>query len=300
MGMGDLRARLLDGISRSATVVLSTQISQKLREYLTPSELLAVVLAGHAILCTLPEALEGFNAPWRALRSLAQSLSIQLAVAYLTEGQRPDAGLFNLIFALVVAEGLAGERGRLEEDVRDLATGVSYIASDKVSALLTSLGAPLVGVSLGVFFGGQGLLGKTLALTGVNALTTAAFGAVQATSSLALAWPIVLLYFVHEAVGRFERAEAFLDYGLYKASDAVYAGLSQFVRVDVLALLFFLLLVVSPAKDEIWTGVCALALVRAASEWVLAGMTQAAKSDLILGGLCVVTMVHFATVFLRQ
>jgi hypothetical protein len=58
--------------------------------------------------------------------------------------------------------------------------------------------------------------------------------------------------------------------------------------------------VVSPAKDEIWTGVCALALVRAASEWVLAGMTQAAKSDLILGGLCVVTMVHFATVFLRQ
>ena len=290
--MGDLRARLLDGISRSATVVLSTQIHQRLRAYLGQQELLAVVLSGHAILCTLPGSLEGFNAPWRALRALAQSLSIQLAVAYLTEGQRPDAGLFNLIFALVVAEGAGGA---LEGDARDLATGVSYIASDRLTAILTALGAPLVGISVGVFFGGQGLLGQTLALTGVNALCAAAFGAVQATSSLALAWPIVLLYFVHEAVRRFDRAEAFLDYGLYKASDAVYVGLSQFVRVDVLALLLFFLVAASPTKDEVWTGVCALALVRAASDWFLAGMAQAAQADLLLGGVCVVTVVHFAT-----
>jgi hypothetical protein len=299
--MRDLQDRLMDGLSRSATVVLSNQINLSLRRYFDTSELLLVVLSGHVLLCMmLPGGMPGFNASWRALKGLVQSLAIQLVVGYVTEGQTDEAALFNLVAVLLGGECVQRTDWWAHEDVQGLATSVSYIVSDRVSGILRGLGVPTVGAALGIFFGGYGLLGSTLALTGVNALSAAAFEAVKATSSLALAWPVVLLYFVHEAARRFEKAEDFLNFGMYKASDAVYAGLERHLRPGVLSLLFFLLVVASPEGDEVWTGVCALALVRAASEWFLTGVVQAAQSDAFLGGLCVVTVVHFATVALER
>ena len=289
--MADLQARLMDGIIRSATVVLSRQITRSLQVYFDQSELLLVVLAGHAVIQTLPSKLEGFNASWQAVRGLMQSLSIQLLVLYLTQGQRKDLALFNLAGVLLVSECLRGNF--FKEDMAGLNTSVSYIISDQLSSVLSS---PVIGAALGLFFGGEGLLGQTLALTGVNSLCSVAFGSVRAASSLSLVWPVVLLYFVHEAIRRFEKAETLLDYGLYKASDAVYEGLSANLRPDVLALLFFLLLIVAPLRDEVWTGVCALALVRASSDWFLNNVAQATKSDAFLGGLCVITVVHFTSV----
>ena len=288
--MADLQARLMDGISRSSTVVLSRQITLSLQAYFDQSELLLVVLAGHAILRTLPSKLEGFNASWVALRGLMQSLSIQLLVSYLTQGQRKDLALFNLVGALLVCECL--QRDSQQKDLTGFATSVSYIISDQLSLVLSS---PVMGAALGLFFGGEGLVGQTLALTGVNSLCSVAFGSVRAASSLSLVWPVVLLYFVHEAIRRFEKAETLLDYGLYKASDAVYEGLSPSLRANTMALLFFLLILVAPSKDEVWTGVCALALVRAASDWFLNSVAQATQYDAFLGGLCVVTVVHFTS-----
>ena len=285
-----IQARLMDGVSRSATVVLSQQIKGHLERFFSPSELLLIIGAVHAILSTLPDHFAGFNASWSMFRGLMQSLAIQTAGAYLTQGQQPGVAFFNLLIALIVSECLSVTA---TADLKGLITNVSYIFSDQLSALLTSLGVPLVGASLGLFFGWQGLVGQTLALTGVNSLCAAAFGAIRSAGSLSLAWPVILLYFVHEAVGRFEKAEAFLDYGLYKASDAVYNGLSGGLGPDKIGLLFFLLLTITPYKDEVWTGVCALTLVRAASDWFLNGLVQA---DAVLGALCVVTVVHFATV----
>lgn len=293
--MDDLQARLMYGISRSATVILSRQINKSLQAYFDPSELLLVVFAGHAVIQALPSRLEGFNASWGALRGLMQSLSIQLLVSYLTQGQRKDLVLFNLVGLLLVSECLRGTV--LQEDVSSFTTSVSYIISDQLTLVL---GSPVMGIALGLFFGGEGLLGQTLALTGVNSLSSVAFGSVRAASSLALAWPVVVLYFVHEATLRFKRAQSLLDYGLYKASDAVYKGLSSTLRPGVLALLFFLLLIVAPLKDKVWTGVCALALVSAASDWFLSNVAQATQSDALLGALCVVTVVHFSTVAADQ
>jgi hypothetical protein len=293
--MADLQARLMCGISRSATVVLSRQINRSLQAYFAPSELLVVVLAGHALIQTLPSKLEGFNVSWGTFRGVMQSLSIQLLVSYLTQGQKKDLAFFNLVGALLVSECL--QVNCLSEDVTGFATSVSYIISDQLSTVIAS---PVMGAALGLFFGGDGLLGQTLVLTGVNSLCSVAFGAVRAASSLSLVWPVVLLYFVHEAVRRFQKAQALLDYGLYKASDSVYQGLSSRLRPDVLALLFFLLLVVAPMKDEVWMGVCALALVQATSDWFLSNVAQEIQSDAFLGALCVVTVVHFSTAAIER
>jgi hypothetical protein len=291
--MEDIRARLMEGVSRSSTVVLSQQIRTGLQRYFAPSELLLVVGSTHAILKTLPDNMAGFNASWAILKGLMQSLTIQMVGAYLTQGQQPTVALFNLLASLVVLECLPKS---ITGDIPGLTTSVSFIFSDQLGALLTSLGAPPVAASLGFLFGGQGLFGQTLALTAVNKLCSAVFGAVRSAGSLSLAWPVIVLYFVHEASGRFERASAFLDYGLYKASDAIYAGLLESMGADKIGLLFFFLLAVTTHRDEVWTGVCALTLVRAASDWFLGDLEQMTHSDAILGGLCIVTVVHFITV----
>lgn len=303
-GGQDLQARLMGGISRSSTVVLSAEINGRLRMYFSSSELLLVIAAVHALLSSMPETVSGFNASWAAVRALMQSLFVQLVASQLTQGLRPDAGLFNLLVVLMVCECLPAFSGWVQRDLSGLSTSVSYVFSDAVSALLASAGVPLIAASLGMFVGGGGLFSQTLALTGVNTLCGVAFGVV-AGGSLALAWPVALLYFAVEAGRSFEAVQPFLDYGLYRASDAVYGGLTGWrgggLRPDVVGLLFFFLLLLPQAwgarrRDEVWTGVCVLVLVRAASDWFLTGIMEATRSDAVFGGLCIATAIHFTTV----
>jgi hypothetical protein len=45
--------------------------------------------------------------------------------------------------------------------------------------------------------------------------------------------------------------------------------------------------------DPVWTGVCALVLVQASSNWFLGGIKEVSDTDPVLAGVCIVTVVHF-------
>ena len=321
-----IQARLAAGINRSITVVLGQQISARLMEYFSLVEVVLILTALHSVLSVSDPSLGDLKASWVVIKGLIQSLLIQMVVSYLTQGSSPWVTLFNLVVFLVVAECVPAVSGWtdkgeayngegsscrivwLNEDRELFFASVSYIFSDEVSSLLTSLGVPLIGASLGLFFGGEGLFGQTLVLTGVNTLCSIAFGVISG-GELSVAWPVVLLYFVHEVVGQFDGMQAFIDYGLYKASDSVYNSLMMLqIRTEVIALLFLLLsmssslccLFISPQRssairDELWLGLCVLVVVRAASDWFLDSVSLAIHCDPVIGGLCVVAAIQFAT-----
>ena len=287
-----LRERFLQGISRSSTVLISAQIRIYLARYFSLGELLLVILSIHTLLCVSPSAVSGFNASWGMLRSLMQSVVIQLIVSFVGDGQKSDVALFNLLVLLMVAECLPAFRGWLGDDVASLTTSVSFAFSDEVSAILQGAGVPLVGAALGFAFGGQGLFGQTMTLTGVNCVCAAVFGAVSG-GELSLAWPVFLLYFVQEASYSVDRIKTFLDYGLYRSSDAVFSGLDRLgVAAHVVAIAFAFLALALP-KDPVWTGVCVLVLVQSSSNWFLNGIKSVSDTDPVLAGLCIVTVVHF-------
>ncbi len=145
---------------------------------------------------------------------------------------------------------------------------------------------------MGLAFGGKGVFGQTMTLTGVNCVCSAAFGAVSG-GELSLAWPVLLLYFVCEVANHFDNAKPFVDYGLYKASDAVFNGVSaRGVSSNIVAIAFTFLALVLPS-DPVWTGVCVLVLVQASSGWFLNAIKFMSNTDPVLAGLCIVTVVHF-------
>jgi hypothetical protein len=291
-GLAVIRERLLQGISRSSTVIIGAQIRIYLARYLSLGELLLVVVAVHVLLCAGPRRVAGFNAPWDMLRSLMQAVVIQLAVASIGGDQRDGLGLLNLLGLLMVAEGLPALGGWIGDDIGSLTTTISFTFSDEVSAILQKSGVPAVGASLGLVFGGQGLFAQTMALTGVNCVCSAVLGALSG-GELSLAWPVALLYFVSEAADRFERAKPFVDYGLYKASDAVFVGLGgQGITPSMIAIAFAFLGLALPG-DSVWTGVCVLVLVQSSSAWFLGEIKGISNTDPVLAGLCIVTVVHF-------
>ena len=294
-----IRMRLMDGISRSATVVISAQINAYLTKYLSLAELLLIIGVLHTLLSVSRVALTGFNASISVIKSILKSIVIQSVVAYITDVRQPVRALMNLLMGLVVAECLPPMDDWLGEDIGMIKTSISYIFSDQVSVILMGLGIPLIGASLGLCLRGEGVFGQTMVLTGINVLCSVAFNAISG-GDLSLAWPLVLLYFVHEVVRRFdcnfEDAGGFLDYGLYKASDATYSALmGKGVSVDILAI-GFTFLSFALKGDEVWTGVCVLILVRAASDWFLGSIALATHADPALGGLCVVTVIHFVSI----
>lgn len=287
-----LRERFLQGISRSSTVLVGSQIKLYLAMYFSVGELLLVFISVHVLMCVGPVGVSGFNASWSMLRGLMQSVVIQLGVSFVVEGQESDVALLNLTCLLMVAESLPVLHGWLGDDVSSLTTTISFLFSDEVSAILQKSHVPLVGAALGLVFGGQGVFGQTMALTGVNCVCAAAFGTVSG-SELSLAWPVLLLYYVHEVSDHFEQAKAFVDYGLYRSSDAVFSGLNGLgLGMHVMAIAFAFLALALP-KDPVWTGVCVLVLVQSSSNWFLEGIKGISHTDPVLSGLCIATVVHF-------
>lgn len=290
--MSVLRERFLQGISRSSTVLIGSQIRIYLARYFSLGELLVVVVSVHVLLCVGPTSVSGFNASWGMLRNLMQSVVIQLYVSFVSGDQQSDVALLNLLCLLMVAESLPAFKGWLGDDVVSLTTTISFTFSDEVSAILQKSGVPLVGAALGLAFGGQGVFGQTMGLTGVNCVCAAVFGALSG-GELSLAWPVLLLYFVHEVSDHVEQAKAFFDYGLYRSSDAVFSGLGELgVAAHVMAIAFAFLALALP-KDPVWTGVCVLVLVQSSSNWFLGGIKGISETDPVLAGLCIVTVVHF-------
>jgi hypothetical protein len=246
----------------------------------------------HVLLCVTPLQVSGFNASWGVLRGLMQSIALQLFVSYVGDGQPDSEALLNLLCLLMAAESLPAFGGWLGDDLASLTTTISYSFSDEVSSLLRSSGTPLLGASLGLAFGGQGLFGQTMALTGVNGICAVVFDAASG-GELSLAWPVLLLYFVCQISNRFDQAKAFVDYGLYKASDTVFSGLSALgVAPHVLAIEFTFLGLALPG-DPVWTGISVLVLVQSSSHWFLDGIHGISGTDPALAGLCIVTVVHF-------
>lgn len=330
-----IQSRLLDSISRTVTVVLGAQVSSFLRKYFTPGEVLLVLVVVHSLMSASYVSAGGFKATWLMLKGLVQSVLIQLSASYLTSFVSPVAGLLNVLAFLLVAEcipaaaswskGVAADSGhpsRVEwigDDEKLFVASMSYIFSDEVTGLLALLRVPLVCASAGLLFGGQGLMGRTLVLTSINALCLVVFGLVGG-SEVSIAWPVTLLYFSHEVVGQFEAVQPFVDYGMYKASDSVYAGLVGLgVGTNVIAILFLFLAfftyvldqlvpvgvfvtwgfrrrpVFALSGDELWLGLCVLVMVRAATDWFLASVSLLIHCDPVLGGLSVVAAVHFVT-----
>lgn len=320
-----IQSRLAAGINRSITVVLGTQISSRLTHYFSLSKILVILTAVHSLLSVSDPLLGELKASWKVIKGLVQSLLIQSIVSYLTSSSSQGVVLFNVLVFLVIAECVPTASGwthekndhaikhQIDEDKELFLASVSYIFSDEVGALLVSWGVPLVGASLGLFLGGQGIIGQTLMLTGVNALCSIAFGSING-GELSIAWPVVLLYFVNEVVGQFSGVQAFVDYGLYKVSDSVYSGLLGLgVHADVIGLVFLILIIssffldeinnvfyCSPRicrffKDQLWFGLCMLVVVRAATDWFLDCVALAIHCDPIFGGLCVIAAIQFAT-----
>lgn len=299
-----INGKLMDGLSRSACVVISAQINVFLAEYLSLTEILLTIVVTHALLSVSSVRVRGFGASVVVIKSILKSIMVQNVVDFIVDERAPWISLLNLVIVLVVAECLpaVGESDDwMNEDVELLKSSISYIFSDQVSALLRRTGVPLGGAALGLCLGGEGLIGQTMVLTGINSLCAVVFGAVDG-GGIAVAWPVGLLYFVQEVSRQFDGFDfeggdgVFLNYGLYKASDATYgalvgAGVSQGILVAVFGFLAFLL-----HKDEVWTGVCVLVLIRAASDWFLGSISLEMNTDPVLGGLSIVTVIHFASV----
>ncbi len=293
--MAIIRERFLQGLGRSSTFLIGSQIRAYLMRYFSVGGLLLVFFVLHVLLSVIPSRVSGFNASWSVLRGLMQSTAIQLFVSFVGGEQPENAGLLNLLCLLMAAESLPAFNGWLGDDVASLTTTITYSFSDEVSSLLRSAGVPLLGVVLGIALGGQGLFGQTMTLTGVNSVCAVVFEAATG-GELALAWPILLLYFVCQISDHYEQAKAFVDYGMYKASDAVFLGLSSMgVPPHVLAIGFAFLGLALPG-DPVWTGVSVLVLVQSSSRWFLDGIQGISSTDPVLAGLCIVTVVHFVSI----
>jgi hypothetical protein len=289
----DLERRMFSAIKRSANVIISNQLNTYLSRYFSVIELLLLVFVMHTVFHAM-RTVSGFGASWGALRDLTQLIFIRMLLSSVSDSWSPDLAFVNLVALLLIAECVPVARGFVESDIATFKTSVTYLFADRVGMLFEEAKVQWAGSALAIFIGGNlGLLGQSLALTGVNTLCNAAFGAVISSSSLSLAWPLSLLYFVKELAHKYERATEFFDFGLYKASDVVYSG---FVRWGLdsfhMASIFGFLFVLAP-KDPIWGGICALVLVQASTEWCLQTISLVAKSDPILAGLGVITVLHF-------
>ena len=310
-----MQQRIVASISRSAVMVLSTSLSRRLRPYFSASELILVLLALHTIL-NATRTVPGFNASWRTLRDLMQFLLVQALASYISSGsdvpQQNDNNpsdptnhsyqhnhnhyttMLNLALVLVTLECIPAAKGWVGDDLDSFTTSVSYIFSDRISAVLSELNIPLFGATIALCIGGKGLLGRTLAFVGINTLSALAFEAISG-GELSLAWPITLLYFVHEMSARYD-VDAFFNFGLLRASDVIFASLSARGLPAATVFMAFLFLASLFPADPVWAGICVLVFVQAGSDWFLRQLGLISATDPVLAGLCLVTAVHFISI----
>jgi hypothetical protein len=199
----------------------------------------------------------------------------------------------------VTIECFPAAKGWVGDDLESFTTSVSYIFSDKISTLLTELNIPLFGAALSLCLGGKGLLGRTLAFVGINTLSSLVFEAISG-GELSLAWPVTLLYFVHEINTKYDM-DTFFSFGLYRASDAIYKSLNGALRLQpaVVFMAFLFLGALFPA-DPVWSGVCVLVFVQGGSDWFLGNLGIISATDPVLAGLCLVTAVHFISIAIES
>ena len=290
-----MQQRIISSISRSAVMVLSTSLSRRLGPYFSTSELILVLIALHTLLNTV-RTVPGFNASWKTLRDLMQFLMVRALASYITGPNTNNTlnNILTLILVLVILECIPAAKGWMGDDLDSFTTSVSYIFSDQISALLRDLHVPLFGAALGLCLGGKGLLGKTLAFVGINALSSLVFEAIEG-GELSLTWPVTLLYFVHELSARFD-VDSFFSFGLYRAADAIYGSLSARGLAPSTIFMAFLFLGSLFPADPVWAGVCVLVFVQGGSDWFLGQLSAISSTDPVLAGLSLVTAVHFISI----
>lgn len=299
----EIEIKIYDAVKRSATVILSAQIKKNLGQSFSTPQFILILFAAQSFLTYL-RSFPGFGAPWNTLRSIAQNVAIQTSVGYVTESWDRDAAFLNLILALVAVECVPAASGWLAQDVASFRTSISYIFSEKLSDYARSLGvSALAGASIGACIPPRswGIIGETLALTGVNALCEVAFSVVDAGFSLSLAWPIVLLYFAKELSDRHDYFQPYFDFGLFKISEIVYGSLAriQGISAEEIGLGFGFAFFVAP-RDKLWGGLCALVLVYAWSDWLLRQVLgDIAKTDPVFAGLVSVTAIYVFGVVIK-
>ena len=292
-----MQQRMISSISRSAVMVLSTSLSKRLNPYFTASELTLVLLALHTLLNTV-RTVPGFNASWKTLRDLMQFLMVNAVASYVSGSSNDDhTTILNLILVLVTMDCIPAAKGWVGDDMESFSTSVSYIFSDQISALLSQLHIPLFGAALSLCIGGEGLLGRTLAFVGINTLSSLVFQAISG-GEMSLAWPITLLYFVHEMSFRYN-VDTFFSFGLYRASDAIYGSLSKLLMPAVISMTFLFLGSLFPT-DQVWAGVCVLVFVQGGSDWFIGGLNIISSTDPVLAGLALVTAVHFISIAIEH
>ena len=286
---------MLAFLSKSAAVVLSAQINEYLLQRFSTAEVLLAVVGMHTVISTV-RGVPGFNASWRTLGELMQSITIQALAAYVLDTQSPATSALHAFLVLQVLECLPALRGWEGEDLDSFRTNVTYIFSEQLSALFERLGVPLFAAVLGLLLKGGGLLGGTLAFASVTVLNAFVFSAIR--GELSLVWPLAVLYFAVQITARFKGAQPLVDFGLFKASDAAYGGLRTRATPQAVALGMLLLVNASP-KDRVWMGVCLLVLVQAASDWFLEQVNFISATDPVLAALVIVTAVHFGALLVN-
>lgn len=297
-----MQARIISSISRSAVMVLSTSINRRLSPYFTTTELILVLLCIHTLLNTI-RTVPGFNASWRTLRDLMQFLMVQALASYVASGAAESKAdpttvlnttVLNLILVLVAIECLPAAGGWVGEDLESFTTSVSFIFSDRISSTLNALKIPLFGAALSLCLGGKGLLGRTLAFVGINTLSSLAYEAISG-GELSFVWPVTLLYFVHELSAKYD-VDTFFNFGLFRASDAIYASFSAMGVAPSTVFMAFIFLGSLFPSDPVWAGICVLVFVQGGSDWFLKQLAVISATDPVLGGLCLVTAVHFISI----
>jgi len=303
--LANMQQRMIASISRSAVMILSSAVNKRLSSYFTVSEMVLVLLCMHALLNTV-RTIPGFSASWRMLRDMVQFAVVHALAEYVSgrgeEGRLESAhqtAVLNLLLVLVILEAVPGaiQEGWIHDDADSFTSSVSYIFADHISTLMEKLGIPLAGAALALCLGGQKstdpLLYRTLAFVGVNTLSSLIFEAISG-GRLSLIWPLTLLYFIHELSQKYD-VETLFSYGLYNASDAVYASLTARGVPPSTIAIGFVFLGASFPKDPVWTGVCVLVFVQGVSNWFMQQVAFVAVTDPVLAGLGVVTAVHFVS-----
>ena len=296
-----MQQRMVSSISRSAVLVLSTSLSRRLNPYFSTSELALVLLAIHTLLNTI-RTVPGFNASWQTIRDLMQFVMVHALASYVSAGSggadNDYTTILNLILVLVIMECIPAAKGWVGDDTDSFTTSVSYIFSDKISVLLSNLHISIFGAALALCMGGKGLLGHTLAFVGINTLSSLVFEAISG-GELSLAWPITLLYFVHEINAKYD-VDTFFSFGLYRASDAIYSSLIvRKLPSSTISMAFIFIGSLSPT-DPVWAGVCVLVFVQGGSDWFLKQIETISVTDPVLAGLCLVTALHFISIAIES
>ena len=291
--MSKVEQNLFSALGRSASVLLSNQINMHLLKYFNTSEILLTVSCMHFLVDTFPDKT---SATWHTLSELMHSIVIQSLANYISTGFDPITNLINVLIVMQFMDCIPAVTGWVGKDLQSFNINVTYIFADLLSSQMSENGIPFFGGVLGICLRGQGLFGKTMGYTGMTMLCKFLFS-VQGMGELTLSWPVFILYFMSHLSNTF-KLDDYYEFGLFKASDAVFSGLASYgVSAQVISMGFIFLLQAQP-EDSVWTGICSLVLVNTASSYILDQVNFISNTDPILSALIIVTIVHFAVIVL--